>query len=72
MRLPRTRIRVSAHRAADAAVRHLEDLLVGVDDEGLIDTDLPVLVLDHGDALAVLLAQDPVEQGRLSGAEENR
>ena len=61
---------VSAHRAADAAVRHLEDLFVSVDDERLIDADLPVLVLDHGNALAVLLAQDPVEQGRLAGAEE--
>ena len=61
---------VSAHRAADAAVRHLEDLFVSVDDERLIDADLPVLVLDHGNALAVLLTQDPVEQGRLARAEE--
>ena len=61
---------VSAHGAADAAVRHFEDLFVGVDDKRLIDADLPILVLDHGNALAVLLAQDPVEQGRLAGAEE--
>ena len=61
---------VSAHRAADAAVRHLEDLFVSVDDERLIDADLSVLVLDHGNALAVLLTQDPVEQGRLARAEE--
>ena len=61
---------VSAHRAADAAVRHFEDLLVSIDDELMIDADLPVLVLDHGNALAVILAQDPVEQGRLAGAEE--
>ena len=61
---------VSAHRAADATVRHLEDLLVSVDDEGLIDADFPILVLDHGDALAVLLSQDPIEQGRFPGTEE--
>ena len=52
---------VSAHRAADAAIRHLKDLLVSVDDERLIDADFPILVLDHGNALAVLLTQDPVE-----------
>ena len=61
---------VSAHRAADAAVRHLEDLLVSVDDEGLIDANFPKLVLDHGNAPSVLLGQDPVEQGRLARAEE--
>ena len=61
---------ISAHRAADAAVRHLEDLLVSVDDERLIDADLSILVLDHGDALAVLLSQDSIEQGRLPGTEE--
>ena len=61
---------VSTHRAADAAVRHLENLLVSVDDERLIDADLPELVFDHGDAFAVFLLQDPVQQGRLAGAEE--
>ena len=61
---------VSAHRAADATVRHLEDLLVSVDDERLIDANFPKLVLDHGNAPAVLLGQNPVEQGRLARAEE--
>ena len=61
---------VSAHRAADAAVRHLEYLFVSVDDERLIDADLPELVLDHGNALSVLFTQYPVEQGRLARAEE--
>ena len=51
-------------------LRHLEDFFVGGDDEIGIDVDLAELVLDHGDAVAVLSRQDVVEQRRLAGAEE--
>ena len=63
---------VRAHRrdAADAAVAHLDDLFVGRHHEIRVDVDLTELVLDHGDAPAVLLAQDVVEQCRLPRAEE--
>ena len=37
----------------------------------MIDTNLAKLVLDDGDALAVLLREDTVEEGRLSGPEES-
>ena len=33
-------------------------------------SDLAELVLDHGDALSVLLAEDTVQQRRLAGAEK--
>ena len=46
---------VAAHRAADAAVVHLEDFLVGADDQVVVDADLAELVDDHGVALAVVL-----------------
>ena len=36
----------------------------------VVDADLAELVLDHGDALAVLLGEDAVEQRGLAGAEE--
>ena len=62
---------IAAHRAADAAVVGLEDLLFGADHELVIDTDLAELVLDDGDTLAVLLREDAVEEGRLSGPEES-
>ncbi len=61
---------VAAHGAADAAVVHLEDFFLGADDQLLIDADLAELVLDDGDALAVLLGEDVVEQRGLAGAEE--
>ena len=61
---------VSAHRTADAAVRHLEDFLVSVDDQRLIDADLAKFVFDHGDAFAVFIRQYPVQQGRLAGAKK--
>ncbi len=60
---------VAAHRAADAAIVHLEDFFVGVDDQIIVDADLAELVDDHGELLAVRLRQDAVEQGRLAGAE---
>ncbi len=60
---------VAAHRAADAAVVHLEHFFVGADDQVVVDADLAELVDDHGVALAVVLGEDAVEQGGLAGAE---
>ena len=61
---------IAAHGAAEAAVVHGEDLLVGLDDELVVDADLAELVLDDGDLAAVLLGEDAVQQRRLAGAEE--
>ena len=61
---------VASHGAADAAVVHLEDFFVGVDDQVLVDADLAELVFDHGDALTVVFGQDTVEQGGLAAAEK--
>jgi hypothetical protein len=61
---------VAAPGAADATVVHLEDLFLGADDQLLVDADLAELVLDDGDALAVLGGEDVVEQGRLARPEE--
>ena len=60
---------VAAHGAADAAVVHLEHFLVRPDDELVVDADLAEFVDDDRIALAVRLTEDPVEQGRLAGAE---
>jgi len=61
---------IAAHRAADAAVVHLDNLLVAGLDDLVVDADLAELVLDHRDAVAVVLLQDPVEQRGLAAAEE--
>jgi hypothetical protein len=45
---------IAANGAADAAVVHLEDFLVGADDEVVVDADLAELVDDDGEALAVV------------------
>ena len=42
---------IAAHGAADAAVVHLEDFLVGIDHEVVVDADLAELVFDDGDFL---------------------
>ena len=60
---------IAAHRAADAAVVHLEDFLVALDDEVIVDADLAELVDDDGVALAVVLGENAVEQRGLAGPE---
>ena len=60
---------VAANGAADAAVVHLVDLFVGLDDQVVVDADLPELVDHDRVALAVVLAEDTVEERRLAGAE---
>ena len=61
---------VAAHGAADAAIVHLVDFLVGFHDQVVVDADLAELVDDHGIALAVRFGEDAVEQGGLAGAEK--
>jgi hypothetical protein len=62
---------VTAHRAADASVVHFHDLLALVlHQQFVVDTGFAELVLDHGDAVAVLFLQDAVEQGGLAAAQE--
>ena len=60
---------IAAHGAADAAVVHLEDFLVGADDELVVDADFAELVDDDGIALPVRLGEDAIEQRRLARAE---
>src|SRR5262245_61916056 len=60
---------VAAHRAAHAAVVHLEHFFVGADDEVVVDADLAEFVDDDGVLLPVRLRQDAVEQRGLAGAE---
>jgi hypothetical protein len=61
--------KIAAHRAADAAIVHLEQFFLAVHDQIRVDADLAELVDDDGVTLAVVLAEDAVEQGRLAGAE---
>mmetsp|Transcript_7911 Transcript_7911/g.32110 ORF Transcript_7911/g.32110 Transcript_7911/m.32110 type:complete len:237 (+) Transcript_7911:616-1326(+) len=63
---------VAAHRAADAAVVHLEDLLLRLDHERVVDADLAELVLNHGDPLAMVARQDVVDERGLARAKEAR
>ena len=63
---------VAAHRAADAAVGGLEDLLLRADHQFVIDGHLAEFVLDDGDALAVLLGKNAIEQRGLAGTRGSR
>ena len=61
---------IAADGAADAAVVHLEELFVGLDDELVIYADLAEFVFDDGEFLAVLLGEDAIEERGFAGAEE--
>ena len=64
---------VLPHRAAEAAVLEHDDLLLAALQEQLVvDRLLAQLVLDDEQLLAVLLAQDPIEQRRLASTQEAR
>src|SRR6185436_8438901 len=62
---------VASHRAADAAVVHLDDLLLAaLEQDVVVHARLTILVLDDGNALPVLLLEDAVQKRRLAAAEE--
>ena len=61
---------IAADGAADAAVVHLEEFFVGLDDELVVHADLAEFVFDHGEFLAVLFGEDAVEERGFAGAEE--
>ena len=62
---------VTSHRAADATIVHLDDLLAAaLEEQIIVHPSLAEFVLYHGDALAVTLAKDAIEQRRLARAKE--
>merc|ERR1719375_1803975 len=66
---------VLPHGAADAAVHHLDELLLGLHlrvllEQLVVNADLAELVLDDRELLAVRGRQDVVEERRLAAAEE--
>mmetsp|Transcript_66151 Transcript_66151/g.187877 ORF Transcript_66151/g.187877 Transcript_66151/m.187877 type:complete len:331 (-) Transcript_66151:91-1083(-) len=64
---------ITSQRAADASIIHLHNRLRGalslLDKRG-VDAHFPELVLNDGDPLAVLLPEDPVQEGRLAASQE--
>ena len=64
---------VFADGAADAAIAHLDDLLLGVRYQNVaVDVFLAKLVLDHGNLLPVRLLQHALEQRGFARAEKAR
>ena len=68
--LPEDADEVASDGAADAAVVHLEDLLVGVDDQLVVHADFAEFILDDRDAATVVFREDAVEKRGLSRAEK--
>ena len=68
--MPEDADEVASDGAADAAVVHLEDLLVGVDDQLVVHADFTKFILDDRDAATVVLGEDAVEKRGLSRAEK--
>ena len=61
---------VAANVAADAAIIHLEDFFVGVDNKILVNTDFTEFVFDDGDAQPMVLGQYAIQQRRLTAAKK--
>ena len=58
---------IAAHRAADAAIVHLEHFFIGADDEIIVDADLAEFIHNDRIFMAMLLGEDAVEQSGLAG-----
>src|SRR5690606_10352044 len=58
--------KISTNSTSDAAIVHLVDLLVGFDDQIIIDADLPKYVDDDGVALAIAFGENAVKERRLA------
>mmetsp|Transcript_10131 Transcript_10131/g.30018 ORF Transcript_10131/g.30018 Transcript_10131/m.30018 type:complete len:243 (-) Transcript_10131:349-1077(-) len=67
---------VTPHGAADTAVVHLDDVLLRDAAPGaqqsVVNADLPELILDDGDLLAVIRLEDVVQKGGFARPEEAR
>jgi hypothetical protein len=61
---------VGPNGAAHTAVAQLDHLIPLRLDERAIDANLPNFIDDHREFVAVILLEDEIEEGRLSGAEK--
>jgi sulfur carrier protein ThiS len=61
---------IAAHGTTDAAVVHLKDFLIRANNEFVVNADFAEFIFDDGDALAVLLGQDAVQQRSFSRTEK--
>ena len=62
---------VPAHGAADAAVVHFENLLLGINDEFVVDADLAEFIFNNGNSFAVVRGENVVEKRGFSSSEES-
>src|SRR5216683_2834536 len=60
---------VTTNGATDAAIVHLKNLFIGVDDEIIVDADLAEFVDDDRVTLAVLLGQNAIQESGFSGSQ---
>ena len=63
---------VASNSAANAAVIGFENFFLGTDDELVIDANFAELVFDDGNALAMVLSKNPIQQGGFAGAQKAR
>ena len=61
---------IAAHGATDAAVAHLDDFLVGRDQQMMIDADCAEFIDDDRDAPAMIGGQDAIEKCGFAGAQK--
>ena len=61
---------IPPHGAADAAVVHLDDLLVALHQQVVVDALFAEFVLDDGDFQAMIVLQDLVQQRGLAAAQK--
>jgi hypothetical protein len=51
---------IAPDRATYAAIVHLEDFFIGIDDQGVVNANLAELILDNGYSLAMLFTENAI------------
>jgi hypothetical protein len=70
--LKQTAQKIAPHGAANAAVAHFDDFLVGRNQQMVIDTDFTEFVDNDGDPAAMICGKNSIQQCGFSGAEKSR
>ena len=60
---------IAAYSTADAAIVHFKDFFVGIHNQLVVDANFAIFVDDHGNFFAMLIGQNPIEQGGFACSE---
>ena len=68
--VPQDADQIPAHRATNAPVVHFKQLLLGIDDQFMVDANLAKFIFDHRNPESVFLPQNAIQESGFPGPKE--